>query len=260
MFSTDHIVSFTLSVVLHLLGLLLIGNQALTRPTEPETTVPELKIASVELALTEEGGDRPGASQAEAQSADDIPHLQISEPFEHPPQPQLSEKPDFTDALPSPEPIPEPVLQDKPAKPIPAPPIPAPTPAPKPAPVSPAATAPTTVSAGPFPSIDNSSRAEGSGGASGHIDAHPSLDHPIRPSYPIGARRRGEEGTVVLDVAVTADGHASSVRLVSSSGFKDLDRAAERAAEQARFKPATRKGQPVESAARLTLIFRLRDQ
>jgi protein TonB len=64
---------------------------------------------------------------------------------------------------------------------------------------------------------------------------------------------------VILDVTVTGDGRAASVSLISSSGFPDLDRAAERAAEQARFKPGTRDGKPVESAARLTLIFRLRD-
>jgi len=46
---------------------------------------------------------------------------------------------------------------------------------------------------------------------------------------------------------------------VSSSGFPELDRAAERAAAQARFKPGTRDGRPIDSAARLTLIFRLRD-
>ena len=64
----------------------------------------------------------------------------------------------------------------------------------------------------------------------------------------------------MLDVTVTAEGRARSVSLVSSCGFAELDGAAERAAAQARFKPGTRNGSPVESAARLTIIFRLRDQ
>ena len=97
------------------------------------------------------------------------------------------------------------------------------------------------------------------GAAAGQIVAQPSLDRPIKPVYPISARRRGEEGTVVLDVDVTAAGRAASVRIVSSSGFPDIDRAAQRAATQARFKPGRRDGHPVESSARLTLIFRLRD-
>ena len=98
----------------------------------------------------------------------------------------------------------------------------------------------------------------GEGGSSGKVDGQPALDRPIKPTYPIGARRRGEEGTVILDVAVAADGSATSVSLVSSSGFRDLDRAAQRAVEQARFKPGTRNGRATPSAARLTLIFRLR--
>ena len=64
---------------------------------------------------------------------------------------------------------------------------------------------------------------------------------------------------MILDVTVAADGRAASVSRVSSSGFQELDLAAERAAAQARFKPGTRDGKAVESAARLTLIFRLRD-
>ena len=57
----------------------------------------------------------------------------------------------------------------------------------------------------------------------------------------------------------SAAGDVSSVTLVASSGFPDLDRAAQRAASQARFKPGTRDGQPAPASARLTLIFRLRD-
>jgi protein TonB len=91
------------------------------------------------------------------------------------------------------------------------------------------------------------------------VDGHPSLERAIKPIYPIGARRRGEEGTVILDVTVDEDGRAAKVSLISSCGFPDLDRAAERAAAAARFKPGTRDNKPVESAARLTLIFRLRD-
>jgi protein TonB len=100
----------------------------------------------------------------------------------------------------------------------------------------------------------------GDGGAAGRVDAQPSLDHAIRPVYPLGARQRGEEGTVVLDVNVAASGRASDVTLVTSSGFPALDRAAERAAAQARFTPAMRGGRPVESTARLTLVFRLRER
>jgi protein TonB len=101
--------------------------------------------------------------------------------------------------------------------------------------------------------------ASGGGGAYGRIDAHPALNRPIKPSYPIGARRRGEEGTVILDVVVAEDGTARTVTKVATSGFPELDGAAERAAAKARFKPGTRDGKPVLSAARITIVFCLRD-
>lgn len=256
MFSADHIVSFTLSAVLHLLGMLLLGYYGVSHTEEPVTTVPELEVASLELTLEDVAADVPGAAPGAAQPpAAELERLQLPEAVAEPHvQPQLPEKPDFTAALPPPEPVPAP------------PPVPVPVPAPPPAdtPVRPVKPSPAVSEPAPavkpLPSVDVASReGGGGGGASGHIDDHPSLDRPIRPTYPIGARRRGEEGTVILDVNVAADGAASSVTLVSSSGFPELDRAAERAAAQARFKPGTRDGRPIDSAARLTLIFRLRD-
>ena len=254
MFSTDHIVSFTLSAVLHLLGLLLLGYCGVSRTEEPVKTVPELEVASLELTLEDVAADVPGAAPgAEQPPAAELLRLQLPEAVAEPAvRPQLPEKPDFTAALPQPEPVPQPTPVPVPAPPPSAPPV---------RPVKPAPAAPASAPAvKPLPSVDVASReGGGGGGASGHIDAHPSLDRPIRPTYPIGARRRGEEGTVILDVNVAADGAASSVTLVSSSGFAELDRAAERAAAQARFKPGTRDGRPIDSAARLPLIFRLRD-
>ncbi|MEE8563635.1 MAG: TonB family protein, partial [Alphaproteobacteria bacterium] len=47
-----------------------------------------------------------------------------------------------------------------------------------------------------------------------------------RPRYPWISRRRGEQGRVVLEVAVAADGRAKEVRVKRSSGFARLDRAA----------------------------------
>ncbi|MEI7902520.1 MAG: energy transducer TonB [bacterium] len=142
----------------------------------------------------------------------------------------------------------------------PAPPVDPPAPEtrlPPPVPAAPPAGPPATLQ--PLNSGESNGGNNGGGGAYGRVDGHPSLDRAIKPNYPIGARRRGEEGTVILDVTVAADGSAAKTALVSSSGFPVLDRAAQRAAAQARFKPGTRDGQPVESAARLTLIFRLRD-
>jgi protein TonB len=57
----------------------------------------------------------------------------------------------------------------------------------------------------------------------------------VRPRYPLGARMRGEEGLVRLRVEVSAAGRARDVTVVESSGYPSLDRAAERAAWEARY-------------------------
>lgn len=80
----------------------------------------------------------------------------------------------------------------------------------------------------------------------------------IRPDYPARARRRGEQGRVVLEVAVGADGSVAGVGIASSCGFAELDAAAARAAASARFSPATDGGRPVPATVRLPVEFRLR--
>jgi|GEM_PF-1771068 len=96
------------------------------------------------------------------------------------------------------------------------------------------------------------------GNASGlGIEGPISLRNGMKPPYPLGSRQRGEEGTVVIEARVATDGHASSVAVISSSRFMDLDRAAVRAVKRATFNPATEDGRPVEARAHITIIFRL---
>jgi len=251
MFSFDHLVSFTLAALLHLLVLLFAGQHHLATSQAVSETVPELEVVSVELTLEGAAPETAVAAPSGGAQRPSAPEAAPSLPV-----PELSEEPP---PLPTALPLPEPILARQAAQPL-AEPAHAPV---AELPVDNTKVVPPTV-----PSKDGGETAappgpiatiEPGGGASGHIDAHPSLARPIRPNYPIGARRRGEEGTVILDVNVAADGHAERVTLVSSSGFPDLDRAAERAAAQALFKPATRDKQPFASTARLTLIFRLRD-
>lgn len=250
--SFDHIVSFTLAALLHLLALLFAGRHLARVPEE--ASVPELEVTSVELTL--EGDARETAASSASDSARRRAAL-VDDPEAVPP---LAVPEAAAEQLPLPPalPIPKPIAARPEAQPL-AEPAHAPlAELPNMVPdVSGLSDRPDTSAASDSPGA--TATLEAGGSASGHIDAHPSLARPIRPNYPIGARRRGEEGTVILDVTVAADGRAERITLVSSSGFPELDRAAERAAEQARFKPATRGRQPFASAARLTLIFRLRD-
>jgi protein TonB len=90
------------------------------------------------------------------------------------------------------------------------------------------------------------------------IDAPPKPRKTIRPDYPKGARQRGEQGDVVLEIRVNAAGIVDRVDIVSPSGFSELDEAAVRAARAARFTPAKSGGSPVASTARLKLDFKLK--
>ena len=89
------------------------------------------------------------------------------------------------------------------------------------------------------------------------VDVQPRSKKKIKPVYPDGARRRGEEGDVVVEISVDENGDVADVKVVTSSGFKDLDEAARKAAKSAKFIPARRGSRPVASAGRLTISFKL---
>lgn len=81
------------------------------------------------------------------------------------------------------------------------------------------------------------------------------LSKPV-PIYTEEARSRKIEGEVLLEVVFEATGKIHVVRVVRGLGH-GLDDAAVRAAEQIRFKPALRDGQPSDSTAVLHIIFQL---
>ena len=90
------------------------------------------------------------------------------------------------------------------------------------------------------------------------LDAPPKPKRNIKPDYPKGARQRGEQGDVVLEIRVNAEGMVDEVKVATSSGFPELDEAAVRAARAAKFSPARSGHDPVASTARLKLSFKLR--
>jgi len=76
------------------------------------------------------------------------------------------------------------------------------------------------------------------------------------PAYTEEARSKKIEGEVLLEVVFEASGRIHVVRVVRGLGH-GLDDAAVRAAEQIRFKPALRDGQPSDSTAVLHIVFQL---
>lgn len=81
------------------------------------------------------------------------------------------------------------------------------------------------------------------------------LSKPV-PVYTDEARAKRIEGEVLLEVVLEASGKVQVLRVVRGLGH-GLDEAAERAAQQIRFKPALRDGQPADSSAVLHIIFQL---
>jgi periplasmic protein TonB len=77
------------------------------------------------------------------------------------------------------------------------------------------------------------------------------------PTYPAAARQARQEGTVTLDVQVSAAGVPVSVNLAKSSGFTALDQAAITAVRRWSFTPATVAGTATSGRVRVPVRFKL---
>ena len=80
----------------------------------------------------------------------------------------------------------------------------------------------------------------------------------VAPIYPATSRRRSEEGDVVLDVLVGADGRVTQITVAGSSDFERLDKAAVAAVQQWRFVPGRVAGEPQAMRLRVPIRFQLR--
>ncbi len=87
--------------------------------------------------------------------------------------------------------------------------------------------------------------------------SEPRYLHNPEPTYPSAAKRRHQEGTVVLLVALDANGRADSIDVKQSSGFSILDDAATRAVRRWKFDPAQSGGRPVPSKVQVPVRFQL---
>ncbi len=103
------------------------------------------------------------------------------------------------------------------------------------------------------------------GGGASHIpvllDARVDPAHPLsQPDYPAAAIRLGEEGIVILDLHVAADGHVLDAKIFRSSGHPRLDAAAvSEALRDWHLLPATRDGIAIDGWRRQRVNFQLQD-
>jgi protein TonB len=91
----------------------------------------------------------------------------------------------------------------------------------------------------------------------GPLSSHASYLSNPKPDYPPDARRQRQEGVVVVNVEVEADGRAGDVNVSRSSGFPLLDDAAVRAVRRWLFEPARAGGLPVASRVDVPVRFSL---
>jgi protein TonB len=78
------------------------------------------------------------------------------------------------------------------------------------------------------------------------------------PRYPRIARRRGYEGTVVLEVLVNTEGRVADYRIIRSCGHPVLDRAAAKSIRNWLFKPGMRGDKNVDMWVKVPIRFELK--
>ena len=76
--------------------------------------------------------------------------------------------------------------------------------------------------------------------------------------YPALAVRLNHEGATVVTIHIGADGNVGAVDIASSSGFPELDEAAQKCVSSVwRFSPATQNGSPIESTKQYKIVWKL---
>lgn len=95
--------------------------------------------------------------------------------------------------------------------------------------------------------------AAGAGGPSREL----AYDGALKLRYPPLALRQRQQGRVLLDVLVDADGRVQRIEIARSSGHAELDAAARDAVQRARFKPVLRDGIAQPAWGVVPIEFRL---
>ena len=93
---------------------------------------------------------------------------------------------------------------------------------------------------------------------SGIKEAIPLYRENPPPRYPRIARRRGYEGTVVLEVLVNPEGKVANSRIFRSCGHSVLDKAAMKAIRYWLFEPGMRGDRKVEMWVKVPIKFQLK--
>ena len=93
---------------------------------------------------------------------------------------------------------------------------------------------------------------------SGIREAIPLYRENPPPRYPRLARRKGYEGTVVLEVLVNPQGKVADCRIIRSCGYSVLDKAAMKSIRNWLFEPGMRGDKKVEMWVKVPIKFQLK--
>ncbi|MBI78633.1 MAG: hypothetical protein CMM53_12825, partial [Rhodospirillaceae bacterium] len=91
----------------------------------------------------------------------------------------------------------------------------------------------------------------------------PKIDPKVKnqwPEYPNRARRRGQEGALILRITVSDNGKPSSIKVIKTSGHQILDQAAIDAVWNWQFQPAKKRGLAVKASIDLPVVFQLKNK
>jgi protein TonB len=78
-----------------------------------------------------------------------------------------------------------------------------------------------------------------------------------KPEWPKAALRNEETGTVTLSFLIADDGRVTDSKIVKSSGYRELDKAAQTGIARCRFKPATVDGKPEQAWMQMQYVWTL---
>lgn len=90
--------------------------------------------------------------------------------------------------------------------------------------------------------------------------ATPAYRKNPRPEYPNMAKRRGYQGTVLLEVLVNKAGNVDDLRILQSSGYRILDRSALNSVKNWLFEPGSIGDQKVDMWVRVPVRFELKEK
>ena len=125
-------------------------------------------------------------------------------------------------------------------------------------PVSAAVEAPPAPAAAPAPKAAAAPASAGSGPVS-VANLNTNLMSGAPPSYPMGSRRKREQGTVVLRLVISPEGRVTDISVSRSSGFEALDDAALAAVRKWRWSPKMMDGRAVAITGLVMIPFVLKD-